>query len=78
MSDDDTRGERRPDILDFDVQPTPEDIEVLRRMRRQGPRDFEEYLAWLKTLPVDMEALANRKLPIGDPPFSLVDPPEDD
>lgn len=77
MSDDAEKNDDSTDILELDV-PTAEDIEVLRRMRRQGPRDFEEYLAWLKTLPVDMEALANRKLPIGYPPFSLVDPPDDD
>ncbi len=34
-----------PDILDFEVPTTAEDIEVLRQLRHQGPRDFAEYLA---------------------------------
>lgn len=44
-------------------------------MRQLGPASFEEYLEWLKTIPVDMEALRRRKLPIGYEPFSLADPP---
>jgi len=62
------------DVLIFDVPTTDADREALRRARNPTFASFEDYLRWLSTLPVDMEALAARKLPIGHRPFSLFDP----
>jgi hypothetical protein len=60
--------DREPLDLDRGLPTTPEDVEVLRRLREGGPMPFEEYLRALSLLkPPSWEELRARRGPRGEP-----------
>jgi hypothetical protein len=63
-----------PDWLDLerDLPTTPEDVAVLRRLRRHAEMDLESYFRFLRSFPAaSVEELAARKGPRGAEPFVL-------